>query len=215
MNKDTPQFVFRAASRFLSGTLLSRISGMVRDVTMAFCFGTSASLAAFLVAYRFIYLIRRLFGDGPLHQGFIPHFESIRRHDERQGALFFRDLLLCLVGFVGSLLFVGTIVLSRLHSETAQLASLMLPGVLFLCLFGLSTGLLQAERKFFLPSVSPVIFNSIWILGVVMLRHQPMSGAVKALALTLSAAFFAQWLVTAPYSQRLLHWLKLNWFYHL
>ena len=76
MRTDSPQFVSRASMKFFSGTLMSRISGMLRDISMAFYFGTLPALAAFLLAYRFVYLIRRLFGEGLLHQGFIPHFEE-------------------------------------------------------------------------------------------------------------------------------------------
>jgi putative peptidoglycan lipid II flippase len=59
--------------RFFSGTLLSRVSGMVRDLTMAFAFGDHPSVAAFMVAFRLSNLFRRR----PFQSAFIPHFEGL------------------------------------------------------------------------------------------------------------------------------------------
>ncbi len=198
MTTDTPQIVSRSALRFFSGTLLSRISGMLRDMSMAFFFGTSPALAAFLLAYRFVYLSRRLFGEGLLHQGFIPHFEAVRSLDPKKGALFFRDLFYSLAIFLGGCLLIAEIGLYFVPGETARLAMWMLPGIFFICLFGLSTGLLQSEKHFFLSSVSPVAFNVVWILGVVAFRSLPLSQAVVGLSITLSFAFFMQWMMTVP-----------------
>lgn len=198
MTTDTPQSLSRSALRFFSGTMLSRVSGLARDMSMAFCFGTSPALAAFLLAYRFVYLIRRLFGEGLLHQGFIPHFETKQREDPRKGALFFRDLFFSLALLLGGLVIAAEVILSYSGNETAKLAMWMLPGVFFICLFGLSTGLLQSQQSFFLSSVSPVASNLVWILGVIALRTLPISQAVIGLSAVLSFAFFAQWAMTVP-----------------
>ena len=76
---DTHRSVARSASHFLTGTFISRFTGMVRDLSMAYCFGTSYAVAAFLVAFRLANLLRRLFGEGALLNGFIPFFENIRK----------------------------------------------------------------------------------------------------------------------------------------
>jgi len=198
MSADTPQFVTRSSLKIFSGTLISRVTGMLRDIAMAFCFGTSPALAAFLLSYRFVYLLRRLFGEALLHQGFIPHFESVRSQDPKEGALFFRDLFTSMALIVGGVILVGEVALSLVAGQTAHLSMLLLPGVFFICLFGLSSGLLQAEKTFFLPAASPALFNLIWILGVLFLRILPIQQAVGGLALLLSFAHIAQWGMTAP-----------------
>ena len=198
MTTDTSQFVSRSALKFFSGTALSRISGMLRDMSMAFCFGTAAPLAAFLLVYRFVYLIRRLLGEGLLHQGFIPHFETKKALDPRKGALFFRDLFWSLSLLLGILVACSEVALCFFEGETIKLAMWMLPGIFFICLFGLASGLLHAEKSFFLPSVSPVASNVVWILGVIFLARLEISHAVKGLAMTLSVAFFVQWVMTVP-----------------
>ncbi len=195
---DTPQFVSRSAFRFFSGTFLSKVTGMLRDMAMAFYFGTSPALAAFLLTFRFVYLARRLFGESLLHQGFIPHFEEKRAENSKRAAVFFRDLFWSMVVFLLGLVFLGEIVLSIFNGEVVRLASLMLPAVFFICLFGFCTGLLQSERSFFVPSVAPALSNIVWILGVFLLKALPLSRAAEGLAITLSIAFFLQWTMTIP-----------------
>ncbi|NGX39898.1 MAG: Lipid II flippase MurJ [Chlamydiae bacterium] len=204
---DTPQGVSRSAVRFFSGTLLSRVTGMVRDMTMAFYFGTSPALAAFLLAYRFVYLIRRLFGEGLLRQGFIPHYEERKALSERGSALYFRDLfwtfalvLFVVLGLIeGGLFFFGRLgVFSGGGVEIAHLSALILPGLFFICLFGLTSALLQSEKHFFLSSAAPIAFNLVWMAGVIALGSFPTEEAVVGLSLVLVIAFAFQWGVTIP-----------------
>ena len=74
--------------------MLSRVSGMFRDVALAFFFGTNEALAALFIAFRFTHLARRLFGEGALQQAFIPLFEEVRKENNEKGCSFFRDLSL-------------------------------------------------------------------------------------------------------------------------
>ncbi len=55
---------------------------------MAVAFGSNPAIAAFMVAFRFANLIRRLFGEGPLSSGFIPYFEQMRADSPVKGASF-------------------------------------------------------------------------------------------------------------------------------
>src|SRR4051812_39706440 len=84
--------VSKGARRFFSGTFLSRMSGMGRDLAMAFAFGDHPSVAAFFVAFRLANLFRRLLGEGPFQSAFIPHFEGLRVEDDKRAHFFFRKL---------------------------------------------------------------------------------------------------------------------------
>lgn len=61
----------RAAS-FSGLTLLSRLTGVVRDVVIASVFGAGAATDAFVLAFRIPNSLRRLFADGALSAAFIP-----------------------------------------------------------------------------------------------------------------------------------------------
>ena len=53
-------------------TLLSRISGFVRDIVLSNFFGASAVADAFFVAFRIPNFFRRLFAEGAFNQAFVP-----------------------------------------------------------------------------------------------------------------------------------------------
>ena len=55
-----------------SMTMLSRITGMVRESLFARAFGASAYTDAFIIAFRIPNLLRRLFAEGAFAQAFVP-----------------------------------------------------------------------------------------------------------------------------------------------
>ena len=111
------QTVSRSALRFSAGTFLSRITGMVREQVTASIFGTSALIAAFMIAYRFALTLRRLLGENALLAGFVPHFEEIQAKSPKEAALFFRDVQYSLIFLLLGLLFVIEVsLLATLHA---------------------------------------------------------------------------------------------------
>ena len=66
--------VTKAAYVVSLATLLSRISGYIRDMVFASFFGASMVSDAFIAAFRIPNLLRRLLGEGSLSIAFIPVF---------------------------------------------------------------------------------------------------------------------------------------------
>lgn len=205
--KDTIQTIRRSSRRFFSGTLLSRFTGMFRDISMAYVFGTQPSIAAFMVAFRFAHLLRRLFGEGALQSAFIPEFEALRHQSEQRAFSFFRALTLALSLLLVVLIGIGSGILAAFlwwghltsaNYEIVFLTLLMLPSLLFICLFGLNISLLQCEKSYFIPSVAPVAFNGIWIASVFYLRETSADQAMPWLAIGVVIACFCQWFLTVP-----------------
>lgn len=198
---DTAQTVLKSARHFFAGTLLSRISGMVRDVAMAVSFGSSAEIAAFMVAYRLSYLFRRLIGEGNLQAGFVPYFELARAKGPEEAALFVRDIrasfALSLVGLV--LLLEGVFFAVKIWigdpswREIIELSMWMIPGLLFISLYALNAAVLQCQKRYFLPALAPVAFNCIWILAALG------TSSTRLLAIAVTVALAAQWLVTTDW----------------
>jgi len=90
--------LFRALATVSGLTLLSRITGLVRDMLISRLFGASAETDAFNVAFRLPNLLRRMFAEGAFQQAFVPMLADVRaKRDEMQTGLF--------VGHVASALF--------------------------------------------------------------------------------------------------------------
>lgn len=209
--------VGRSAFRFSLGTLFSRVSGMVREMAMAFVLGTSGAAAAFLIAFRFAYLLRRLFGESALVNGFIPHYQSLKAKDEKSAAGFFSDLFatmtLLLIGLIGVVElalfgFLQMMSIQENNAEVLRLIMLSLPGLLFICLFALHSGFLQCHGRFFLTGFAPVAFNVAWIGTLLYYRHQPSSTITTYLAIALDVAFLFQWAILLPAT-----WKKIKDFF--
>lgn len=191
---ETKESIIRSARSSLAGTALSRVTGLLRDIAMAASFGSSAEIAAFMVAYRLANLFRRLLGEGNLQAGFVPHFVE----QKENGPFFYRDalfslglVLLVAVGLLEGVLWGCSLWLPTDWREIAELSMWMVPGLFFICLYGLNSALLQCQKKYFLPAVAPIAFNLIWIFVVLFLP------GVKSLSIAITIAFAGQWLMTA------------------
>ncbi|MBN2479336.1 MAG: murein biosynthesis integral membrane protein MurJ [Parachlamydiales bacterium] len=206
---DTTKTIASSFRNFFLGTFLSRITGLLRDVSMAVFFGSSSQIASFMVAYRFANLFRRLFAESSLNASFIPHYEAIRMQDKKEASIFFRDLFFTLfflllfiaIFFEGSLIFINK---SFFQNDIINLTILMFPGLIFICLYALSSSILQCHKKFFLPSVAPVFFNIVWISTVIAFRKLNASQFVYTLAFFVVLAFFMQYLATFFSSKKII-----------
>ena len=70
--------LLKAASTVSLLTLVSRITGLVREQLIAAAFGASAATDAFNVAFRIPNLLRRLFAEGAFSQAFVPILAAAR-----------------------------------------------------------------------------------------------------------------------------------------
>ena len=78
-------------------TLLSRILGLLREMTKASLLGTSALSDAFSVAFLLPNLFRRLFAEGSIAVAFIPTFKEYLLENDREKT---REFLSCIFTFL-------------------------------------------------------------------------------------------------------------------
>ncbi|MEY2781548.1 MAG: putative peptidoglycan biosynthesis protein MurJ [Pseudomonadota bacterium] len=166
--------LFRSASVVSLFTLLSRVTGLIREWLIAVLFGASAMTDAFNVAFRIPNLFRRLFAEGAFSQAFVPELSRTRT---TQGDPATRDLLnavasllsIILVGFsiVGVLaapvlvwmLASGLSRDAQTEAMTVQMTRWMFPYIICMSLVALSAGVLNTYRRFALSAVTPVLLN--------------------------------------------------------
>lgn len=168
----------------MSGYVLSRITGLGRDVVIARHFGTSADLGAYYAAFRVTDLLYMVIIGGALGSSFIPVFIQVWQRDGVERAWHLASavvswalLLLALASTVLWLLapaltariFGGTATDVAL---TAHIIRLFLLSPLLLGLGGLAMAALNAQDRFTLPALAPAVYNLGIIGGAVLLAPQ-------------------------------------------
>ncbi len=89
-------------------TLVSRILGFVRDILIARFIGTGPVADAFVAAFRFPNIFRRIFGEGAYNAAFVPLFGRKREEEGEEAAVSFaRNTFSALVWGVGILTLVA------------------------------------------------------------------------------------------------------------
>lgn len=209
--KDSIHSIKQHILRFFSGTVLSRISGLIRDVIIAYSFGAEAAIAALFVAFRLSQLLRRLFGEGPVQSALIPLFEELRKDSSERAFRFFRDLcglfLIILVGLTCVIMCGAGLSLhfqqwSPSNQEILFLVILLIPSLIPICLFGINMALLQCQKQYFTPGVAPAFFNISIAIGALLFQKMAPKEAMPYLAFFIVLGCVLQWFVTFPATYR-------------
>jgi putative peptidoglycan lipid II flippase len=166
--------LLRAAATVSSLTLVSRITGLVRDLLLARLFGGGAAMDAFAAAFRLPNLLRRLFAEGAFSQAFVPILSEIRarRGEEAthsfashvMSGLFWIVLAVSILGvlFAPVLVYVIASGFAR-NPATFDLATLltrwMFPYIFFMSLVAFAAGVLNTFSRFAVPAFTPVLLN--------------------------------------------------------
>lgn len=179
--------LLRAASTISLLTLVSRISGLARDVVVAGAFGNSAWMDAYNVAFRIPNFLRRLFGEGAFQQAFVPVLGATlaaegedathRLIDAVATVLFWVLVVTCVVGVVAAPLLI-LLMASGLaeRGDAVVMTRIMFPYIGLISMVSLAAGVLNTWKRFVVPAATPVLLNlasigaAIW-LGPLFARH--------------------------------------------
>lgn len=193
-------------------TMLSRITGFLRDFLIARAFGASAYTDAFFVAFRIPNLLRRLFAEGAFSQAFVPILAEYKNQkgdratrqliDHVATVLTWSLLLTCVVGIVASPVIVYFIATGLKSDPTAFNASvvmtrIMFPYIGFMSLVALSGGILNTWREFRVPSFTPVLLNLSFIAASLLLAPH-LSQPIYALAIAVFVGGVLQLAIQVP-----------------
>ena len=164
-------------------TLLSRVLGVVRDIVLTSAFGASRQMDAFNVATRIPNLVRDLFAEGAMSAAFVPTFT--RHLNEKGEASAWRlgsnviNALLVVTGILVVLGIVFAYPLADFYTDdkqfegavplTATLTRWTLPFLTMVAIAVAQAGMLNSLRQFFIPAVSPAMYNVALILSALVL----------------------------------------------
>jgi len=178
--------LLRAAATVSSFTLLSRITGLARDLLLARWLGSGVAMDAFAVAFRLPNLLRRLFAEGAFSQAFVPILAEVRARrgevatralaSNVMSALFWVVLAVSVLGVLCAPLLVFLIASGFAgQPETFDLATMltrwMFPYIFFMSLVAFAAGVLNTFNRFAVPAFTPVLLNlSLIVFGLFAMR---------------------------------------------
>ncbi|MEZ4635835.1 MAG: murein biosynthesis integral membrane protein MurJ [Caldilineaceae bacterium] len=163
--------------------VLSRVSGLLREMIIGAQFGTTAELDAYLAAFRIPDLLFQLVAGGALGSAFIPTFSQVWAEQGEAPAWRLFSRVLNLV----TLLLLLLVVLATIFAEplvtrviapgfdptqqqlTADLMRWMLVSTVVFGASGLVMGALNATQHFVMPAAAPVLYNGAIIVGAWLL----------------------------------------------
>jgi putative peptidoglycan lipid II flippase len=204
---DEKKRVTKAAGLMSSGTLISRITGFLRDIVLARIFGATGYTDAFFVAYRIPGLLREIFAEGSISAGYVPVFTETmtkegREEAKRLAGIVFAFLLsvLLIVCFLGVLLAPSIAsVLARgfmdneeQFSLTIKLIRIMFPFILFISLAALAMGTLNSLRSFFIPALAPAFYN-LTLISFALFIAPGLSVPILAIGIGVTAGAAVQY----------------------
>jgi putative peptidoglycan lipid II flippase len=170
----------RSGFVFSVATGLSRVLGLVREVVARALFGIHGPINAFEIAFLVPNTVRALVADSALSSAFVPVFSDLLEKGERKRAWrvassLFWLMLLGLGGVTAVFILIAPWVMEAFGygpdvygGIATGLARLLFPIVVFLGLTGIVVGILNSYDHFTVPALSPVAWNLVIILGLVI-----------------------------------------------
>jgi len=197
-------------------TLLSRVLGFIRDITIASSIGASYLSDAFFVAFRLPNYLRRLFAEGAFNAAFVPQFEGILAHEGKDNARHFSSEVMSFLVFI-LLIITGIFILLmpwlmigfapgfmddlKKFDLTVVLTRITMPYIIFISLVSLLGGILNTSGKFAAVAATPIIMNLCLIIIPYFISDYTPTYA-HALAIAVMVSGIAQWLWLVRFCKR-------------
>ena len=191
-----------------SMTMLSRVTGLLRESLFARAFGASAYSDAFIVAFRIPNLLRRLFAEGAFAQAFVPilsEYKTQHGHDATKvlvdhvaTTLVWATVLTSILGiiFAPALILLIATGLEK-NTEAVLMTRVMFPYIAFMSFVALAGGVLNTWRQFKIPAFTPVLLNLAFILASLFLV-QFLSTPIYAMAIAVLIGGILQVAIQLP-----------------
>ncbi len=164
----------RSAGIFGLATITSRILGLARDQVLAYYFGADDVNDAFRVASRIPNLVRDLFAEGAMSAAFVPTFtRQLTLHGRERAWHLASSVINALLIVTGAIVLAGIIFaepLVRLFASefstvpgklelTVFLTRISFPFLTLVAVAAVLMGMLNSLGHFFVPALSPAMFN--------------------------------------------------------
>ncbi len=192
--------------------MVSRVTGLLREILFARAFGASAATDAFIAAFRIPNLLRRLFAEGAFSQAFVPILAEYKHQqgdavtknltDHVATSLVWATLITCAIGIAGSpilLYLVATGLAKRpeVFEASVFMTRVMFPYIVCMSFVALAGGILNTWREFKIPAFTPVLLNLSFILAALFLAPY-MEQPIYAMAIAVFVGGLLQVAIQIP-----------------
>lgn len=211
--------IARAAGTVMAAFVLSNLVGLASQIIINHNFGTGNEIEAFNAANRVTDLLFQLMAGGALASAFIPTFTGLLTGNNRSGAWRLvsavANLLVVILSLIGILVaifapwIVSNLLVPGFPAEKQKLVvsllRVMMPSVVIFGLSGLVMGILNTHQKFFIPALTPSMYNFGKIIGVLVLGprygiYGLAMGVVIGAALHLTLQIPSLWKLNGKYT---------------
>jgi len=202
--------LFKSIATFGGFTLISRITGFVRDMVLANLLGAGMMSDAFFVSFKLPNLFRSLFAEGAFTSAFVPIFSRKLVSDGKKKSLFFASQAISILVFfllifvlffelfmpgVVSVLAPGFINDAGKTELAISLCRITFPFLLFVSIVSFQAGVLNSFEKFAAPAAAPIILNVVMIASaVVFVPFTPTPAHGFALGISVAGFLEILWL---------------------
>ena len=164
--------------------MTSRVLGLVRDQVLAYFFGAGDAMDAFRIAFRLPNVLRDLFAEGALSAALVPTFTRALATGDRTAAWRLASNVITVLLLISGAVVVAGIVFAeplvravrrrisracpgRLEL-TIRLTRIMFPFLAMVATAAVMMAMLNALHRFFIPALSPAMFNVATIVCAVI-----------------------------------------------
>ena len=198
-------------------TFISRILGLLREMTKSAFMGTSAIADAFAIAFLIPNLLRRLFAENSITVAFIPTFkkyldESKNRKDndtKKELKEFLSSIFTLLTFLTTTVVLIGIIItpiilklafphLGETFSLTVLLTRIMFPYLICISIAAFFQGILNGVKIFSPSGITPILFNII-VIGCTYILTDYFNNASIAMAIGVALGGIVQALFQLPF----------------
>jgi putative peptidoglycan lipid II flippase len=191
--------VVRSAGVIGIATMTSRVLGLIRDQVLAYFFGAGDAMDAFRIAFRIPAVLRDLFAEGALSAALVPTLtRALVTGDKHTAWRVASDMMGVLLMMSGAIAVAGILLaapLVNLYAAgfrvvpgkielTIRLTRLMFPFLTMIAVAAVLMAMLNALHRFFMPALSPAMFNVATIAcAVIVVPMAPRLGIEPILAI--------------------------------
>jgi putative peptidoglycan lipid II flippase len=176
-------------------TLVSRVTGFLRDIMLAAILGAGPVADAFFIALRLPSHFRAIFAEGAFNAAFIPAYARVRGERGAEPARLFADRVFTVlfaaeaVLLAVALLFTpGVIALlapgfsadPQRFTIAVELTRITFPYLLMVSLVTLYGGILNALQRFASPAAAPILLNLSMMATLALAAFFPTAGHAAA-----------------------------------